>query len=260
MAQSIIGDSPSVPAEVATVVGAELCWGKREVLVPRMLWLLVLLGCDEAPVPDALAVDEAPPVNPALAVGRTYVFDFAPATVVVPAGLAGILQPLLAIRPTERAFTVLGTRGGRALVRYGTVSDTGGGAWTQDRCALTQDVPMLDGPGDRFGVRGAGPLPGAFNGIDTRYDDVLMTGTLGAGARSVEDIHFRALADLSQWSQALGPVCPLVQAFGVACTPCTSGGTDCLDLEITDGRADWDANVPRLSVVTPASRQAAGCP
>lgn len=222
--------------------------------------LLVLLGCDEAPAPDALAVDEAPPVNPALAVGRTYVFDFAAATVVAPAGLGGVLQPLFASRPTERAFTVLGVQGGRALVRYGTVRDTGGGAWTQDRCALTQDVPMIDGPGDRFGVRGAGPLPGAFNGLDTRYDDVLMTGTLGAGARTVEDIRFRALADLSDWSLALGPVCLLVAAFGVACTPCTSGGTDCVDLEITDGRADWDANLPRLSVVTPASRQAAGCP
>ena len=223
-----------------------------------VLWLWMTACAEEDPA--AWIGDPAPPVNPNLAVGRTYVLDLASLDFTVPAGFSAVAYPLLAsVSDAERAFTVLGVRGGQMMIRLGDVVG-GAGQRAQDLCALTEDV-VLDDFGALWASRMGPALPGRTGPVDTRYRDVELTGRLTANGDAVDRIRFNAVADLTEWSALLGaPICPLFGGFGIVCVACPAGAQSCLELESRDGVAVADPTVPRLQPVTVASRAARGCP
>jgi hypothetical protein len=220
----------------------------------RTICLLTLLGCAE---PEALPEEALPPVNPALAVGRTYVLDLQSATFTQPPGIDGLL---LGLAVKERAFSVLGVRGGEPLLRTGIVEGPPG-ARQQDPCALTTDVVLRNGPNDRFGRRMNGPLAGYAVEYNMPYRDVTMAGRLGPQATEVDQIRFAATTDmLPLTALGVGDVCQLIVIAGITCVPCPNGSPTCLDVVMEDGVATWDPNLPELREVTPQSRAAAACP
>lgn len=214
--------------------------------------LLLLSACEEAA---SLPEEALPPVNPNLAVDRTYVLDLQGATFTQPPGV-GLLFTGLVGGSSARAWTVLGVRQGQILVRFGSVD-----AGQQDLCGLTTDVALRSGPGDLFGDRGAGPLFGYLDGADHAYFDYRLSGRLSAGALSIDDIRFQGAMDLTRWTAAIGgPACDLFLAFGVSCGACPQGGAlECLDVAIQDAVATWDPNLPPLRRVTLQTRSP-GCP
>jgi hypothetical protein len=220
----------------------------------RMLPVLLLLSaCEEAA---SLPEEALPPVNPNLAVDRTYVLDLQGATFTQPPGLGPMIPALTGGSNSARAWTVLGVRQGQTLVRFGTVD-----AGQQDLCGLTTDVALRSGPGGQFGGRGAGPLFGHLDSADHAYFDYQLSGRLGAGAQSIDDIRFQGAMDASRWTAAIGsPVCGLFLVFGVSCGVCPHGGApECLDMAFEDAVATWDPNLPPLRRVTLQTRSP-GCP
>lgn len=225
--------------------------------VGLVLWMMT--ACAEED-PDAWIGDPAPPVNPNLAVGRTYVLDLASLDFTQPVGGSMVLVSLLTgVSDAERAFTVLGARGGQVRIRLGDVVG-GPGRRVQDPCALTEDV-VLDDFGALWASRMASPLPGRTGPIDTRYRSSELAGRLTANGDAVDRIRFNAIADITEWQTVLGgPICPLFAGFGLACVPCPGGVGECIELESHDGVAAADPAVSRLQPVTAASRAALACP
>ena len=173
----------------------------------------------------------------------------------------GIEALYSAVATTERAFTVLGTQGGQVLVRLGTVQGAPGQR-TQDPCALTTDVVLLDGPGDQFGMRTPGPLAGYLAGVNNPYRNITLSGRLAPQAKEIGEIRFAARSDMQLVAaRGIVDVCQLVLIAGVQCIPCRpNGAPTCLDIAFEDGVAMWDRTLPTLSEVTPQSRAAAACP
>lgn len=223
----------------------------------RWIPLLVLLtACDEAPtdpLDEELAVDEAPPVNPAIAVGRTYVLD--PATRQFTGSLTSVAQMLAgASLSPHRAFTVFAHQGGDLLVRFGTVDRR-----QQDVCALTTDIPLQRTPGAAWGAQQQG-LNGFISDTVLPYEDATLAGRLDPGGRSVSNIHFTATADLRAFVPlGLGDPCTLLQIVGLTCFACADGTPNCLDVSFEHAVAN-EIQMPRLALVDAASRAAHGCP
>jgi len=220
--------------------------------------LLLLLACDEAPADlqdEALAADEAPPVNPAIAVGRTYALD--PASRRYTGSLAN--YPGVPVPPpgsVHNGFTVLAERGGDLRVRFGVLQQN-----RQNLCALTTDLDLPRFAPARWGAQQpqAG-LNGYLGGLDIPYEDVTIAGHLDRGGRSVSDIRFAGIIDARVFAPLnIGDACLLVAIAGIQCFACADGTPNCLDFSFEDAVAH-EVAMPRLVRVDAASRAARGCP
>lgn len=224
----------------------------------RWIPLLVLLtACDEAPtdpLEENFAVDEAPPVNPAIAVGRTYALD--PASRRYTGSLANYAGiPMLTPGVPHNAFTVLAEHGGDLRVRFGVLEQN-----RQNLCALTTDIDLPRFAPARWGAQQpSGGIDGYVSGMDVHYEEVTIAGHLDHGGRTVSDIRFEGILDVRVFAPLLGDVCQLVAIGGMNCFACADGTPTCLDLSFEDAVAN-EVQMRSLALVDAASRAAHGCP
>lgn len=234
--------------------------GVWEVSVRALLVTMLSVGCDEVSSVPETSPELAERVNPALAVGQTYMLDPASVQILSPAAFAPLIQGLIGPATVLRGFSVLQSGPNGIDVRFGSL-DVSGGAPVQDLCGMTTDLTLRSGPQDQYGARGRGPLWGRVEDIDQAYVDFQVSGRLLPGGASVGDIRYSGLVDLRDWSAVVGsPICALMPAFGVGCVPCPFPRGECIDMTLDGGQAAAVQGLRPLVRVTPASRAQRNCP
>jgi hypothetical protein len=165
-------------------------------------------------------------IDPATLPGLGWSLDWGAGNFVAPAGFA----PLVPIIVTEAERLLLTPLTGDT-VRFG--SEEIAAAGTQDTCVETADIALDLAANPLFST-----VPTVVHlslyGYDTPLEDAVLSGRFGNDGREIAGAELVGALNLAPLAPAFGSdVCPLLAAFGIACSACpVSGGNDCLRIDI----------------------------
>lgn len=187
------------------------------------------------------------PLNdPQALVGQVYELDLPHANIVSPAGLGGILGPMLAVVLAE-VVSVSETD----LDVLGAVAVTGSDPAVEDYCTPTIDFPPGDFAEQPFFHLGPADVDLVVSGAIVTVGDLEISGTFSSDGTYFGGGVFSGLVDTRPLSLVQNPegdgsdLCVLVSGLGIECAACpTDGAAFCLSL-LADGitaqaRADAD--------------------